>query len=114
MDDMVQYKSNEVDTSVFHLGLIKILVMDELKKKNIDQEQLISSTHFQLNVSPTPQSKVQILIQDDNIVHIETIRKTKRKYIAKNDEAPKEQEEEGGSHYSPERDFSPKPTPNTT
>jgi hypothetical protein len=36
MADRVQAKSKAVDTSVFHSGLIKMLVMEELKKKNID------------------------------------------------------------------------------
>jgi hypothetical protein len=54
MYDRVQDKSKEVDTSVFHYGLIKMLVMEELRKKNIDWEAFITSSHFQLNVSPTP------------------------------------------------------------
>jgi hypothetical protein len=35
MVDMVQAKSKAVDTSDFHSGLIKMLVMEELKKRNI-------------------------------------------------------------------------------
>ena len=100
MVDRVQAKSKVVDTSVFHSWLIKMLVMEELKKKNIDWEQFIAYAHFQLNVAPTPQSKVQSPLQDDNIVHTETSRKRKIKDIAKNDEAPKEHEEEGGCHHS--------------
>jgi hypothetical protein len=61
-----------------------------------------------LNVSPTPQSKVKIPLQVDNIVHTETNKKRKNKGIVKNDEANKEQEGEGGSHYSPKREVSPK------
>jgi hypothetical protein len=34
MVDRVQYKSKQVDTSVFHSVLIKMLVMEELKKTN--------------------------------------------------------------------------------
>jgi hypothetical protein len=55
MSDRVQVKSKAVDTSVFHSGLIKMLVMDELRKKNIDWEAFITSPHFQINISPTPQ-----------------------------------------------------------
>ena len=58
MVDMVQAKSKVVDTSVFYAWMIKNLVMEDLKKKNIDWEKFISSAHLQLNVSPTPQSKV--------------------------------------------------------
>jgi hypothetical protein len=36
MADMVQAKSKSVDTRFFHLGFIKMLVMEELKKRNID------------------------------------------------------------------------------
>jgi hypothetical protein len=36
MGGRVQDKSKEVDTSFFHSGLIKMIVMEELKKKNID------------------------------------------------------------------------------
>jgi hypothetical protein len=93
MADRVQDKSKEVDTSVFHLGLIKMLMMEELKKKSIDWEKFIASAHFQLNFSPTPQSKVQSPIHTNNIVNTETSNKRKSKDIAKNDEAPKEKEE---------------------
>ena len=54
MSDMVQAKSKAVDTSVFHSGLIKILVMEELRNKNMDWEAFITSSQFQLNVAPTP------------------------------------------------------------
>jgi hypothetical protein len=36
-----------------------MLVMEELRKKNIEWEEFITSSHFQLNIAPTPQSKVQ-------------------------------------------------------
>jgi hypothetical protein len=58
MVDRVQDKSKAMETSVFHSGLIKMLVMEDLKKRNMDWEKFIASTHFQLNVVPTPQSKV--------------------------------------------------------
>jgi len=35
MSDRVQAKSKKVDTSVFHSDLIKMLVLEELKKTNI-------------------------------------------------------------------------------
>jgi hypothetical protein len=58
MDYRVQAKSKEFDTSVFHSRMIKILLMEKLKKKRIDWEKFISSAHLQLNVAPTTQSKV--------------------------------------------------------
>jgi hypothetical protein len=36
MADRVKAKSKAVSTSVFHSGMIKILLMEDLKKKNID------------------------------------------------------------------------------
>jgi CRISPR/Cas system-associated endonuclease Cas3-HD len=93
MVDRVQAKSKDVDTSVFHSGLIRMLVMEDLKKINIAWEKFIASTHMQLNVGPTPQSKVQSPLQDENVVHTETSKNRKGKHIAKDDEAPKEQHE---------------------
>ena len=54
MSDKVQAKSKQVDTSVIHSGLIKLLVMEELRKTNIDWETFLTSSHFQLDISPTP------------------------------------------------------------
>jgi hypothetical protein len=54
----VQAKSKDVDKSFFQSGLIRMLVMEELKKRNIASENFISYAHLQLNVSPTPQYKV--------------------------------------------------------
>jgi hypothetical protein len=83
MVDRVQAKSKAVDTSVFHSGLIKILVMEELKKRNMEQYWFIASAHLQLNVAPTPQSKVQSPLQANSIVHTETSIKRKGKHIDK-------------------------------
>jgi hypothetical protein len=58
MDDRVQAKSKVVDTGVFHSGLIRMLVKEELNKIIIAWEKFIASAHLQLNVAPTPQSKV--------------------------------------------------------
>jgi hypothetical protein len=46
MYDRVQAKSKAMDTSVFHSRLIKMLVMEELKKKNIVWDQFIASAHL--------------------------------------------------------------------
>jgi hypothetical protein len=43
MSDRVQAKSKQVDTSVFHSGLINMLVMEELRKKNNDWETFLTS-----------------------------------------------------------------------
>jgi hypothetical protein len=69
MSDKVQAKSKAVDTSVFHSVIIKMMVMEELRNKNIDWEAFITSSHFQLNVAPTPQSKMQIPLHIDKTVY---------------------------------------------
>jgi hypothetical protein len=51
---------------------------------------------------------VQIPLQDDSNIYTETSKKRNRKGIVKNDEATKEKEGEGGSHYSPQMEVSPK------
>jgi hypothetical protein len=58
MSDRVQAKSKAVDTSVFHSGLIRMLVMEELKKRKIPWEQFIIFAHMQLDIASTPQSNM--------------------------------------------------------
>jgi hypothetical protein len=58
MVDRVQAKSKVVDTSVFHSGLIRMLVMDELKKITLYWEQFIVSANMQLDMASTPQSRM--------------------------------------------------------
>jgi hypothetical protein len=54
---------------------------------------------------------VQIPLQADSTIQTETSKNRKRKGIVKNDEGTKEHEGEGGSHYSPQREVSPKEAP---
>jgi hypothetical protein len=56
MSDRVQSKSKAVDTSVFHSGLVRMLVMEELRKRKISWEQFIVSAHMKLDTTSTPQS----------------------------------------------------------
>jgi hypothetical protein len=56
MSDMVQSKSKVVDTSIFHSGLIRMLVVEELRKKNISWEHFITFAHMKLDIAATPQS----------------------------------------------------------
>jgi hypothetical protein len=42
ISDIVQSKSKQVDTNLFHSGLIKMLLMEELKKTNIDCETFMT------------------------------------------------------------------------
>jgi hypothetical protein len=54
----VQSKSKAVDTSIFHSGLIRMLVSEELRKRNISWEHLIASAHMKLDIATTPQSHI--------------------------------------------------------
>jgi hypothetical protein len=112
MFDRVQDKSKEVDTSVFHSGLINMLVMEELRKKNMDWEAFITSSHLQLNVSPTPQSKMKILLDIDKTVNSEANKKRKSTKTARDDKENKDHEG-GGPSQSSEREASPILDPST-
>jgi hypothetical protein len=59
MSNRVQAKSKQVDTSAFHYGLIKMLVMEEINKTNTDWENFLTTSHFQLDIPPREQSKRQ-------------------------------------------------------
>jgi hypothetical protein len=112
ISDRVQAKSKVVDTSVFHSGLIKMLVMEELKKRNISWEYFIFSAHMQLDISSTPQYRMQIPLPSSSVAPTRTSRKRKRKPTTQDKETPKEMEEEEREvHHSPQRDFSPPPAP---
>jgi hypothetical protein len=112
MSNRVQAKSKAVDTSVFHSGLIGMLVMEELKKRKFTWEQFIVSAHMQLDIASTPQSKMQIPFPYSSVFPVRTSRKGKGKPTTQSKEFIKEiEEEEREVHHSPQRDFSPPPTP---
>jgi hypothetical protein len=56
MSDRIQSKSKDVDTSMFHSRLIRMLVSEELGKEDISWEQFVISSHFKLDIVATPQS----------------------------------------------------------
>jgi len=92
MSDRVQAKSKAVDTSVFHSGLIRMLVMAELRKRNIPWEQVIVSTHMNLDIASTPQSKIQSPFSSTNTAPIGTNKKIKSKAPTQDQEVIKEVE----------------------
>jgi hypothetical protein len=112
MSDRVQAKSKQVDTSVFHSGLIKMLVLEELKKTNTDWETFLAASYFQLDIAPTPQSKRQTPTPVEKTVHSDSSKKRRMtrsdKYFQATDKA-----EEGGPSQPPDREVSPveEPTP---
>jgi hypothetical protein len=74
---MVQAKSKQVDTSVFHSGLIKMLVLEELKKTNTLWEVFLASLGFRPDISHTPQSKIQTPTPAEKTVHSDSSKKRK-------------------------------------
>ena len=77
MSDRVQAKSKQVDTNVFHYGLIKMLVLEDLKKTNTDWDAFLDTSGFQQYVSHTPQSKRHTHIPIEKTVHSESSKKRK-------------------------------------
>jgi hypothetical protein len=56
MENRVQAKSKDVDSSLFHSRLIRMLVSKELRKKEISWENVLVTSHFNMDPMPTPQS----------------------------------------------------------
>jgi hypothetical protein len=54
ISDRVQSKSKDVDSSLFHSGLIRMLVSKELGKKEISWERFVVTSHFKLDLVSTP------------------------------------------------------------
>jgi hypothetical protein len=57
MLDMIQDKSKDVDSSLFHFGLFRMPDFEELGKKEISWEHCVVTSHFKLDLAPTPQSQ---------------------------------------------------------
>jgi hypothetical protein len=58
MVDRLQAKSKDVDSSLFHSGLIRMLVFEELGKKEISWDIFLVTSHFKLDPTPIPQSQI--------------------------------------------------------
>jgi hypothetical protein len=58
MADRVQDKSKDVDSNLFYSGLIRMLVYEELGKKEISWENFLVSSNFKLEPTPTPNHKL--------------------------------------------------------
>jgi CRISPR/Cas system-associated endonuclease Cas3-HD len=54
MSNRIQSKSKDVDTSIFHSGLIRMRVFEELGKKDISWENFVIASHFKLDIEATP------------------------------------------------------------
>jgi len=49
MSDRVQARANKLKTSLFHFSLVKLLVLEELKKLNRDWDSFLASTNIPLD-----------------------------------------------------------------
>jgi len=102
ISDRVQSKSKAVDSSIFHYGLIKMLVSEELRKRNIPWEQFIVFSHMKLDIAPTPQSKIQSPFPSTSTTPAGSKRKIKRRSPTQNQYLIKEVEEtEKEAYLSP-------------
>jgi hypothetical protein len=79
MLDRIQTKSKDVYSSLFHYGLIKMLVSDELGKKDISWEHFVVTSHFKLDLAPTPQSQRASYLSPSSASKVGTSRKRNRR-----------------------------------
>jgi hypothetical protein len=90
MSDRVQSKSKVVDTSIFHFGLIRMLVSEELGKKYISWEHFVISSHFKVDIVTTPQSQIKIPSPSTSATKAGTSKKRKNIAPVQDQEAVKE------------------------
>jgi hypothetical protein len=57
MVDKVQAKSNQVEPSLFHFSLIKLLVLEELKKEKREWNYFLFASGFCVETTSSPPSK---------------------------------------------------------
>jgi hypothetical protein len=83
MSDRVQSKSKAVDTSIFHSGLIRMLVSEELRKRNISWEQFIVSSHMKLDIASTLNQRYKVLFHPLALLQQEPTRKERVRPLLK-------------------------------
>jgi hypothetical protein len=107
---MIQAKSKDVDSILFHYGLIRMLVYEELSMKDISWENFVVTSHLKLDLAPTPQSQKASPLSPTNTSKEGTSRKRKGRapiQVSKISKQVIEVEEEVCP--SPHRYFSPSP-----
>jgi hypothetical protein len=90
MSDMVQSKSKGVDTNIFHSGLIRVLVFEELNKKDISWEHFIIASHMNLDLVATPQSQIASPLPSTSAAQTGTRKKRKRRVHVQDKKSTKE------------------------
>jgi hypothetical protein len=87
MSYRVQSKSNAMDTSIFHSGLIRMLVFEELRKRNISWEHFIIASHIKLDIVATPESQIAIPLRSASVAPTRARKKRKSKSLVQYKEA---------------------------
>jgi hypothetical protein len=77
ISDMIQAKSKDVDSSLFHSGLIIMLVSKELRKKEISWENFAITSYFKLDLVSIPQSHKSSPLSPTSSTKARTSRKRK-------------------------------------
>jgi hypothetical protein len=109
MSYRVQAKSKDVDSSLFHSELIRMLVSEDLGKKEISWENFVVTSHFKMDPTPTPQSHIAFpSASTSNKVGISKKRKGRVPVSEINKQVMEAKEE---ICPSPHRDFLPPPPP---
>jgi hypothetical protein len=112
MSERIHDKSKDVDSSLFHSGLIRILVSEELGKKDISWENFVVTSHFKLYLAPTLQSQKESPLSPTSATKARTSRKRKGRSPIQVSEISKQViENEEEVFPSPHRYFSPPPPP---
>jgi hypothetical protein len=112
MSDRIQSKSKVVDTSIFHSGLIRMLVSEGLGKKDISWEHFIIASHFKFDIETTPQSQIAMPSPSTSVAKSSTRKKRKSRVLVQDQEVIKEvSRTKEESYHSPQRNLSPPPPP---
>jgi hypothetical protein len=112
MSDRIQSKSKDVDTSIFHSGLIRMLVYEELGKKDISWEHFVIASHFKLDIAANPQSQKASPLPSTSASKAGTNKKRTGRVLVQDSKVIKDvtgTEEE--ACHSTQRYFSPPPPP---
>jgi hypothetical protein len=112
MLDRIQDKYKDVDSSLFHSGLIRMLVSEELGKKEISCEHFVVTSHFKLDLASTPQSHKASPLSPISATKAGTSRKRKTQaYVQVSEISKQDTGAEEEVCASPQRYFSPHPPP---
>ena len=92
MDDKVQIKSQFVEKYVFHFGLIKLLVLEELKKINRDQSTFLLLANYDTEVVSSPSKRILLLAKPSETPVASSKKRKRQKDIVKDKEIEKTKE----------------------